>query len=312
MNILYFEPLGRGWSRMKKALFEPFDIKKWFVVGFTAFLAELTDCHGGNGARGGTGPGKTDFRDLMDLPARARAWFLDNPALTGLIIAGAIVIVVLFVVLVWLSSRGKFMFLDNVVHDRAQVAKPWFDFAAQGNSLFLWTLSFVLVVIVVLGSYMAGCFSALHDLYEQDGFSAVFPFPSIWMLLGFFVLLILVGFIELLLSGFVVPIMYRNRITAMRAWSMFWGLFMSNPLQFVGYGLVVFVVKICIITGVVLVGLLTCCVGFLVLLIPYLSSVVLLPVSYAMRGFSVEFLEQFGPDYQIVPKSAGDQAPAQP
>jgi hypothetical protein len=105
--------------------------------------------------------------------------------------------------------------------------------------------------------------------------------------------------------------MYRNRITAMRAWSMFWGLFMSNPLQFVGYGLVVFVVKICIITGVVLVGLLTCCVGFLVLLIPYLSSVVLLPVSYAMRGFSVEFLEQFGPDYQIAPKSPGDQGPAQ-
>jgi hypothetical protein len=126
------------------------------------------------------------------------------------------------------------------------------------------------------------------------------------------VLLILVGFIELLLSGFVVPIMYRNRITAMRAWSVFAGLFMSNPLQFVGYGLVVFVVKICIITGVVLVGLLTCCVGFLVLVIPYLSSVVLLPVSYAMRAFSVEFLEQFGPDYLILPNPADDQGPAQP
>jgi hypothetical protein len=38
MTIRFMEPLGRAWQRMKQALFRPFDIHKWFVVGFNAFL----------------------------------------------------------------------------------------------------------------------------------------------------------------------------------------------------------------------------------------------------------------------------------
>ena len=45
MQIRFIDPLSRGWGRMKKALFQPFDMKKWFLVGFTAFLAGLADCH---------------------------------------------------------------------------------------------------------------------------------------------------------------------------------------------------------------------------------------------------------------------------
>jgi len=39
-----------------------------------------------------------------------------------------------------LRSRGKFMFLDNVVHDRAEVSQPWQDFRRLGNSLFLGSI----------------------------------------------------------------------------------------------------------------------------------------------------------------------------
>ena len=49
MNISYSEPFSRGWNRMKKALFQPFDIAKWFTVGFTAFLATLMDSPGPGG-----------------------------------------------------------------------------------------------------------------------------------------------------------------------------------------------------------------------------------------------------------------------
>ena len=41
MTIQYIEPLNRAWGRMKTALFKPFDIHKWFVVGFNAFLAGI-------------------------------------------------------------------------------------------------------------------------------------------------------------------------------------------------------------------------------------------------------------------------------
>ena len=43
MSIHYIEPLSRAISRTKQALFNPMDPRKWFVVGFSAFLAALTD-----------------------------------------------------------------------------------------------------------------------------------------------------------------------------------------------------------------------------------------------------------------------------
>ena len=53
MNITYIEPLSRAWNRMTTALFKPFDITKWLVVEFTAFLAGLMDWpEGGNDNKG--------------------------------------------------------------------------------------------------------------------------------------------------------------------------------------------------------------------------------------------------------------------
>jgi hypothetical protein len=49
-------------------------------------------------------------------------------------------------------------------------------------------------------------------------------------------------------------------------------------------------------------GFATCCVGFLLLALPYINAVVLLPVLYTMRAFNVEFLEQFGNEYHIFPR----------
>ena len=140
MNIDFFNPLSRSWDRMKNALFQPFDITKWFVVGFTAFLAELLDGPHGNGS-GKYKRDDVDFGDVADFPYNiAWDWLMDNPGWFSLIIFGIILLIAFLVLLTWLSSRGKFMFLDNVVHDRAKVTKPWYDFREHGNSLFLWRL----------------------------------------------------------------------------------------------------------------------------------------------------------------------------
>ena len=78
MNIAFFEPLSRGWNRMTQALFKPFDLAKWFVVGFTAFLASLMDPHG-HGGGNGDGHGGGDFEDVFDFPGIAWNWLIDNP-----------------------------------------------------------------------------------------------------------------------------------------------------------------------------------------------------------------------------------------
>ena len=40
-KIEIFKPFGEAFELMKKILFRPFDLKKWFVIGFTAWLANL-------------------------------------------------------------------------------------------------------------------------------------------------------------------------------------------------------------------------------------------------------------------------------
>jgi len=54
---------------------------------------------------------------------------------------------------------------------------------------------------------------------------------------------------------------------------------------------------------IIIAGLLTCCVGILLLIIPYIGTVVTLPIWYTLRAFSLEYLAQFGPEYDVFPPS---------
>jgi hypothetical protein len=301
MSIQFVEPLAHGFRRMKNALFQPIDMKKWFVVGFTAFLAGLTDYHGcgGSGVRENIGFGWDDF---FSFPQRVWDWLLDNPGWFTLIIFGAVLLFILIVVLTWLSSRGKFMFLDNVIHDGARVSLPWREYRAEGNSLFLFRLSFSLIVAALILFYVIVCFSALYGIYETAGLKRALIMPLILMIVGLIGLILLAVYIHLLLKDFVVPLMYKYRISTLKGWQRFLPLFSRHLVHFIGYGLFVLLLHIAVIVGVIVAGALTCCLGFILLVIPYINSVALLPISYTFRSFSVEFLEQFGPDYEFFPR----------
>ena len=66
MTIQFLEPLNRAWDRMKTALFRPFDLHKWFVFGFSAFLAGMMDASNGGGERPGREGG--ELRGVHPLP----------------------------------------------------------------------------------------------------------------------------------------------------------------------------------------------------------------------------------------------------
>ena len=72
MPIQFLEPLGRAWNRMKEALFKPFELRKWFIIGFNAFLAGLTQASNGSG--GSRSQKDVSFREFLDFPNRAWQW----------------------------------------------------------------------------------------------------------------------------------------------------------------------------------------------------------------------------------------------
>ena len=43
-------------------------------------------------------------------------------------------------VLMWIGSRGRFIFTDCIVRNRGAIAEPWREFRREGNSFFLFSL----------------------------------------------------------------------------------------------------------------------------------------------------------------------------
>lgn len=298
MSIQYWKPLSGAWNRMLKKLFRPFDINKWIYFGFTSFLAGLMDSRSG-GPSYNFGKKDTDIEKFLEFPESASEWMGNHPDLTALIFTGALLALALLVVLTWLSSRGKFMFLDNVVRDRLEVAKPWRQFKTPGNSLFVWRLCFGFLCILILIPLVIMGFLKIHSIYQSGMSFFEFLPPIIGIIFLFVILTIILGYISLFLNDFIVPIMYKHRISANQAWGRFWLLFQKDWLHFILYGIAIFLLYMVIAAAVVAAGLMTCCIGFFLLIVPYIGSVVLLPVSYTLRVFSLEFLRQFDKKYAL-------------
>ena len=308
MAIQFMEPLGLAWRRMKVALFKPFDIHKWFVIGFSAFLAGLMEAsNGGSGGRFGK---EGHFGEFIHFPQTAWSWLVSHPLWAWVILFGVLVGIAVVVVLTWVSSRGVFMFLDSVIRDRVEIAGPWRDYRKEGNSLFVWRLLLGIVTFVVFGGVMVFFFARGAEIYDH-GAGLGLPIGLI-VLAGLAVLslVFILGFIVLFLKDFVAALMYRDRISCGRAWKAFLGVFGRAPLHFIGYGILIFLLTIAFVVAVILAGLVTCCLGWVLLAIPYIGTVVTLPVWYTYRAFSLEFLAQFGPQYDAFRRGEAAPGPA--
>ena len=126
------------------------------------------------------------------------------------------------------------------------------------------------------------------------------------------VLLLVVAWISLLMDSFVVPLMYRYDEGARAAWARFWPLPSGQLGSFLAY--TVFFIVLAIATGIGLgiAAIGTCCIGLVLMIIPYVGSVVLLPVTITARALGPEFLAQFGPEWAAFPAEPADEEPEAP
>jgi hypothetical protein len=113
-------------------------------------------------------------------------------------------------------------------------------------------------------------------------------------------LMLFTGYISLFLTDFVVPVMFKHKLSVNKAWSKFLALAAQNMGSFFIYGLVIFALKIAVAIAVIFAAVLTCCIGLLLIMIPFVGAVVLLPVSYTFRAFSIEYFAMFGEDFNLL------------
>jgi hypothetical protein len=280
---------------MKTILWRPFDLAKWLVLGFSAWLAGLADGTTGTLWKGindkDLHPGVHDFSRTGDALHKVGDAMIWMPLIFILILAVAAILLAIL----WVSSRAKFVFLDNVVRDRAQIVDPWNRMRDLGNSLFLWRLGFMVAIGLVVLLFLILLFAPAATLSFSDALSGL---SYAAMFLGVLVLIVVgvaAAFVTLLLEGFVIPIMYKFELKATEAWRYFLPWLKARPWPFILYGLLILVLGFGFALFFAITCVLTCCI----VAIPYVGTVILLPIWVTYRLFSVEFLAQFDPGFDV-------------
>jgi hypothetical protein len=216
--------------------------------------------------------------------------------LIGFLILFALVV---YGILLWVSSRAKFVYLDDVVRNEAHISRPWSAYGELADSLFKWRLVFFLLFFLLVSALVIPVVLAT-GIDAVIGLRGAFTLPAV-LTLAVMILFIVVpaAYVGLFLNDFVVPIMYRDGIPATAAWGKFLTLLREHLAHFLLYGLFVLVLHILLAMAIGLLALFTCCMGALILAIPYVGTVLLLPIWVTYRVYSLEFLGQFDPRYRF-------------
>jgi len=289
-SISVISPVTTAIDRVKLMLFNPVDFEKWFAIGFCAWLATMgqgVGCGGGNfGNRCG---GRTPFHgEIAD----------HLPLIIGIGSAVAIVVLAIVVLIMWLSSRGQFMFLHCVTENKAEVKIPWHKYRVQANSLFLFRL-IIMVLSLVCFALLAGVMIMLFVISRKSNSPAGFIFIAIFSGLLAVPLVIVFALINKFTKDFVVPVMYLRNCTCVNAWREFLTLLGNNKGMFALY--ILFQIAIAMAISAILMAAIcvTCCIAGCFMAIPYLGTVVLLPVFVFKRSYSLYYLKQHGPTYDV-------------
>jgi predicted outer membrane lipoprotein len=301
------EAARQAWEQTRRELF-PVRVEKWLALGLLAFLDQCgRTFRGGGGGPGGRhvgtgepwhpGPGGPwpGGRELEWLQ-RAGDWLAAHAAAVAI---GAVALVLVFAlvaaVVLWLNARGVFMYVDAVATGRTDLGRQWREHGRAASSYFGWSL----------GISLAGLFAIL--LAVGLAVSTVLAFASGrlagtggWLLaagmLPVFLLIALalpiLALAALALRDFVAPLQMATGLPCGGAARLLESLVLAQPGAFVLYLLLKLLVVIA--TGIVIVigGCLTCCVGFL----PIVLQTLFQPLFHFERGISIRLLAQMGYD----------------
>jgi hypothetical protein len=306
--INFTQAFESAWERMHIILFRPFDFGKWCTIGLSAFLAGLLQ--GGNGFNSSFNP-NANYKAFTK-PGGTQAPTINiqqfntnfSHAISGMQVGLIVVIVLmtfLFIIgfillLYWLGARGQFLFMDNIVRNRGEIAWPWRTYARQANSLFLFFLllfAITMAVLIVLGGIAAIIGVPLFQQHRWANAGEI----TIFVVLGFVYLVFCVffGFFVFVFREFGVPLMFRHGLTALPAFRESVNLVKLHP----GSVIVFVLLRIAIFIGVAILSIIVCCATCCIAALPYIGTVILLPVLIFVKCFTLDCLAQFGPQYNV-------------
>ena len=302
-KISYTTPASNAFEQMKNILFRPFDIRKWFVLGVSAWLATLGEGRGYSYSNSGDIYTKEDsistsFNEAIQYTANFWHQHSDTIITVGTIIF--IFLIISGLLVAWLKSHGKFMLLDNVINDTQEISNPWHVFKQHSHSLFLWYIFFSVINLIIF-SIIAGIafISAIIPCIHANGFvpsalPGIITTGILFMIFG-----IITAYIRRFVEDFIIPIMYNFDMTVTEAWHKFGEIYKKNSGKFILYGLFYSCLRLLASLAVAAFILFTCCTGACLLMVPFIGTVTMLPIIIFFRLYSIQYLAQYGQEYKI-------------
>jgi hypothetical protein len=292
---------------MRGILFRPFDLVRWFSIGFCAWLAAF--------GAGGCGLEGIDFRKLRaavksrEVPIedlqREFQKLLDaipREVTQGLVIVlavAAVMVIVVSLLFAWLRARGTFMVLHRLHRPYATIRESWEEAGLTAGSLFRWRVGLWLcgaaAILLTLGGMMR---TVILPAWQDGGLHAAalnVKMLATWS--GLLVVVIAVySLVQALTHHFVEPVMYWRKVGVLAAWRVvgdlcgqYWGAVGFYFLWLLWWW---FLATLALLGFV----LLTCCIGCVVIVLPFLGAVALLPLTLFFRAAGMEFVRQWRPD----------------
>jgi len=307
--INFTRAFDSAWERMHVILFRPFDFGKWCAIGLSAFLAGFLQ--GGNGFNSSFNTnnfnnngfnkysaGQTPKFDLHQFNSNlTHAITSMQVGIIVLICLVTIALIFAFVLLFcWLGSRGQFMFLDNIVRNRGAISWPWRYYKRQANSLFGFYLLFLVISFAIFLPILIIAVVMCIPLFMQHRWPGGGEIVGFVVLgLAYLVFALVLNFIMFVFREFGIPLMFRNGLLARPA---FWES-MNLVARHAGSVVVFVLLRIAIFIGVAILSLIICCATCCIGALPYIGTVILLPVLVYVRCFTLDCLAQFGPQYDV-------------
>jgi len=304
-----------------RLLFRPFKLGQWFRLGFLAFLS-LTGK-----------PIAIELGELESWITASQLLFLTNlsrvfglswvppsiPALPSFslpndmsssiiiqsLLVGLLAIILLtFVGILWscVQTRGVFMFIGGLAHPHERIHALWKKHRDNGKSMFCFLIQLCLILLVAAFIVCLLTSVILESTVGIDNFLAnPLSSPALLPIVLEGILLFVLAMILLILIGdFVIPIVYCRGIGPSGVWGT-WHDFVNSfwhqdKKSIVNY----FLLRITMLIGIIAIAKLITIVTFNLVSIPYLGSLLLLPLSVFQQVYPLRFIEQFGADWQIL------------
>jgi hypothetical protein len=302
-KVSVIDPISPAIERAKLILFKPFDLGRWFTIGFCAWLAYLGT---GGGGGGGGGPQWHEPNGLHPKIAESinavKEYVLHNlvwiiPTAVTIIAA----VICLGLLIAWLNSRGRFMFLHCVAGNKSEVKVPWHKFSKHGNSLFLFRVVLGLAALAIMALPISGIIFFVILITTHVVPHAVSVPGMMLCIMAIIVLAIALSLVRKFTFDFVVPIMFLRTANCVAGWREFLTILAVNKARFALYILFQIVISIAIATIIFFVccaGCCLCCASVL-LLVPYIGTVILLPIFVFKQAYPLYYLRQYGPNFDV-------------